>query len=81
MNQHYQEREELQSTLTRTIALLFLQPHHKITTMQFISRLWTLELAAILKGDQGDESDELFDLYHDDLKRDTLQVQLSTFKV
>jgi len=33
----------------------------------------------ILKGDQGDESDELFDLYHDDFNRDTLQVQLSTF--
>lgn len=33
----------------------------------------------ILKGDQGDESDELFNLYHDDFNRDTLQVQLSTF--
>ena len=35
----------------------------------------------ILKGDQGDESDELFLLYQDDFNRETLQVQLSTFHV
>ena len=35
----------------------------------------------LLKGDQGNENNELFTLYKDDFTRDVLQVQLSTLHV